>query len=374
MDRVTLVLVAAALVAGPGFAAAAAPSPPRLQDPRLTEASGLAPGLRSPGVLWIQNDSGDTNRVFAVDARSGATAAVATVRGATNVDWEDLAVARDAGGVPSLWIADTGDNGGTRRVVQLYRVPEPHVRPAERGRAVTTPAAAVWRLRYPGGQRPDVEALAVFPGGRAYLVTKSLLGGSLVYRVPKRPDASRVRTLTRVGEIRLDPTGTPGGPNPVGQLTVTGAAVPRDGGLLAVRTYTDAYFWPVRHGDVAAALRSRPTRVALPTEPQGEGVAIAGGRLLLDTEGVHTAIRSVPLPTVPRLPARPVPATGTASATAPSAPPPGSGASTTPSTSAESGHGSARLPVVGYLVGGVLVAAGGAAGLLLARRRARRRP
>ncbi len=255
----------------------------RFADPRIDEASGIAVGVRSPGVDYVQNDSGDSARFFAVNATTGRTAAVVTVPGATNVDWEDLAVAPDAAGRSSVWLADIGDNDGVRSEVRVYRVDEPRIAAGARERSMHTHRPDVWRLRYPG-RAVDAESLAVTPTGTAYLITKSLTG-AVVYRLPPRPDAGRVQTLVRVGTIAT---------------YATGAALSRDGSTLAVRTYTDAYVWSVRGNDVAAALRQAPTRVALPAQPQGEGIAIDDDRLLVDSEGVHTAVYSVPLPTVPR--------------------------------------------------------------------------
>lgn len=328
-------------------------------DPRVTEASGLAPGLRSPGIVYVQNDSGDRNRIFALSARDGHVAATVTVRGAVNVDWEDLAVTRDAAGTPSVWVADIGDNGGTRDEVRVYRIDEPRVGADERDRAITSGRADVWRLRYPSGAT-DAESLAVAPGGTAYLVTKSVLGASVVYRVPPRPDPARVQPLTEVARVSFSFTGTPGGPNPVGQLTATGAAFSRDGRVFAVRTYTDAYLWRVG-ASLARTLASRPVRVALPAQPQGESIAVDGDRLLLGSEGVGQPVYSVPLPALP--------------ATTPAA---GSAAAPTPVTSPAADAGEAADPGDGgdagqtvryLLVGGVVVLVAGAALLWFGRRR-----
>lgn len=259
-----------------------------LADARIDEASGIARGITNPAVVYVQNDSGDSARFFAVDGRTGATRAVYAVPGATNVDWEDIAVARDARGVSSVWLGDIGDNGARRAEIRVYRVDEPpRAGPTE-----------VWRLRYPDGPH-DAESLAVAPGGAAYIVTKSAFGSSAVYALPGRPDPDRLQLLRRVGELTFSFTGTPGGPNSVGQLTATGAGFSHDGSVLAIRTYTDAYVWRVPHGDVAAALRARPVRVALPAQPQGEGIAVDGDRLLLDSEGAHSAVYAVPLPALP---------------------------------------------------------------------------
>jgi hypothetical protein len=283
-------LVAAVLAVG-----LAAPAPVfHLDDPRIAEASGIARGIASPNVVYVQNDSGDTARFFALDARTGATLATYTVPNATNVDWEDLAVARDRRGVPSIWIADIGDNDAARPEVRIYRVDEPHV---QAGVSAATGAPEVWRLRYPSGPI-DAESLAVAPGGAAYIVTKALLGGSTVYAVPSRP-RSGVQVLRAVGQIAFHLTGTPGGPNRVGQLTATGASISADGSALAVRTYTDAYLWPLRHGDVATAVRGDPVVIPLPAQPQGEGIAVDRKRLLIDSEGAGSAVYAVPLPRLP---------------------------------------------------------------------------
>lgn len=286
---------AAVLVAPAAFGASDARPLLRMADPRITEASGIARGIASPGVLYVHNDSGDPARFFAIDAHSGSTLATFTVPEATNVDWEDIAVAPDARGVPSVWLADIGDNAAGRDEVRLYRVDEPTVDLQGRGVPATTRAPDVWRLRSPDGTA-DAESLAVAPGGAAYVFTKSVLGVTNAYRVPARADATRTHEMTPIATIRFSLTGTPGGPNIAGQLTATGAALSRGGTLLAIRTYTDAYVWDVRGGDVAAALTASPRRIALPDQPQGEGIAVDGGRLLLSSEGADSIVWSVPLP------------------------------------------------------------------------------
>jgi hypothetical protein len=265
-------------------------------DPRIDEASGIGIGMASPGIDYVENDSGDVNRFFAVDAKTGQTAAVVTVPNAVNVDWEDLTVARDAAGTPSVWLGDIGDNAATRKEVTVYRVNEPTISPSSRNESVTSSPPDIWRLRYPSGP-VNAESLAVTPRGDAYIITKSVVGASVVYRVPAKPDPNHVQTLVRVGSIQFSAqtTGTPEGG--VGTLTATAASVSRNGGLLAVRTYSDAYIWHLHQGGgFGAALTRKPVHIALPIQPQGEGVAFHGANLVIDSETVHSAVYQVPLP------------------------------------------------------------------------------
>jgi hypothetical protein len=276
----------------------------RLSDPRIDEASGIGLGIRSPGVLYVQNDSGDSARFFALDATTGRLLTVYDVPGATNVDWEDLAVAKDSRGVPSVWLGDIGDNDAKRSEIDIYRVDEPAVDRSASGSTRTTTTPQIWRLRYPSGPS-NAESLAVAPGGAAYIVTKSVFGQSRVYAVPPKPDPNGVQTLKQIGGISFSITGSPDPFAPIGELTATGAALSRDGSLLVVRTYADAYLWRVANSNVAAALRTPTERIALPLQPQGEGVTFDGPSLLTDSEKAGSAVYSVPLPAALTVPVAP---------------------------------------------------------------------
>jgi hypothetical protein len=278
-----------------------------IRDDRLVEASGLGVGLRHPDTLYLHNDSGDSPRIFAVDRGTGATQAVLTLPSAENVVWEDMAVARDARGVPSLYVGDIGDNDEQRAEVRIYRVDEPSTLATG-----DTGSPDQWRLRYPG--RPaNAEGLAVAPGGRAYVVTKTFSGRSEVYAVPRRPDPSRVQVLRRVGTVHAEPTS-------LGGRLVTGAAFSADGTVFAARTYGDAYLWRVGAGGLAAALRTPPVRITLPLQPQGEAIAVDGTELLLASEGAHSDVLSVPVPEAVRGSAPPSAASPTPAAPSSSAP------------------------------------------------------
>jgi hypothetical protein len=194
-------------------------------------------------------------------------------------DPEDLALAADG----TLWLADIGDNRQDRETVALIGL-----RPD--GTSTLT------RLTYPDGAH-DAEALLLAPDGTPYLVTKEVLGASAVYR----PDAALADGATvpmsKVADLGFTLTGTPGGPvGRAGQLLVTGGAVSADGQRLALRTYTDAYVWPLNGSDVAGALRGAPVRIALPEAPQGEAISFAANSrdLVVAGEGLPSVVTVVP--------------------------------------------------------------------------------
>jgi hypothetical protein len=255
--------MAAGMAAGPVALAAAGPlTRCALDDPRLDEVSGLAVTPSGPAVV---GDSGNATVVYTL----GPDCAVASARplGVPGRDVEDLA--RDADG--TLWLADIGDNRGTRASVALIRVPV-------RG------APDVRRLVYP--DRPhDAETLLMPADGRPVILTKDLGGRSEVYTTDAPPTGVSPTSLRRVGELVVPLSATEGGPLGLfGRGLVTGGALSADGRVAAVRTYTDAWLYPVTGAtaeDVVAALRRSPVDVPLPREPQGEAIAFAPDGTLL---------------------------------------------------------------------------------------------
>ncbi len=243
------------------------PGEPRcsVRDTRLAEASGLAvDGER----LFMVNDGGDSLEVYVVDGQCRVDSVITAP--SDPYDVEDLARATDG----TLWLADIGDNDLDRETVALHAL-------REDGQSV------LFRFTYPDGAH-DAEALLLDPAGRPYIVTKDVLGDSGVYTPAGSPAPDRSTPLERVLGLQFDSTGTPGGPlDAIGQRVVTGGAVSADGTLAVLRTYTDAYVYPVVDGDLPAALAGTPARVPLPPAPQGEAISFAanGRDLVVTSEG-----------------------------------------------------------------------------------------
>lgn len=249
----------------------------QLQAPPRREASGLAASRRSPGVWWLHDDSGGPSVLYAVDARGGKIGAL-RLTDTRNDDWEDLA-AFTREGKHWLLVADTGDNGGDRKTIQLHIVEEPAR--AQLAPERETKLAPAWtiRARYEDGAH-DCEAVAVDPGeGAVYLLTKRDAVPRL-YRVPLARAAAPViarlaGTATKIGN---------GGATDEMLASVLGKKVhwptamdfAPDGSAALVLTYGEVLLFPRRPGNTwATALAQPPVRLGFHALPQAEGAAFS---------------------------------------------------------------------------------------------------
>ncbi|MEO5800590.1 MAG: hypothetical protein ABIS00_14215 [Gemmatimonadales bacterium] len=246
----------------------------KLGDSRLGEASGAALSVANPGLFWTIDDSGNPPDLYAVDS-TGALKADFALTGATNVDWEEVAVG-PCGAGRCVYIADTGDNNERRKNATIYRVTEPAIIPDPRVGARPLTGVESIRLVYPD-QPHDVEAMAVTSSGEILLVTKGRSRGILVFSVPASAWGS-TRTVTPQRRDSL-PIVAAGG---MGR-EVTGMALSPDGKRVVVRTYRDLYPFTIA-GDGSFVPMGKPTGCdILGREPQGEGITFLNDRQLLLT-------------------------------------------------------------------------------------------
>ncbi len=210
-----------------------------------------------------------TRPAFFALSGSGQLLATIDVDGATAVDWEDIAVGppsstvaadRSSSTGQTLYLADIGDNGRSRRSITVYRTPEPAVDPSSAGTTAHVTADAL-SFTYPDGPH-DAEALMVDPrSGDLVIVTKdwSLGGHSQVFRAPGDRPAGSTTVLEQVATVDL----------PAGTL-VTGADVSADGAvgrpaLLHGRRPLPAWRGP------GAVERVRPAALRRPTAAREAG-------------------------------------------------------------------------------------------------------
>ncbi|MFD4001038.1 SdiA-regulated/phytase-like domain-containing protein [Streptomyces rubiginosohelvolus] len=263
--RAAALAAAVLLFAGAGPAVADDGRPDRdftIEDPRITESSGLAASRAHPGVYWTHNDSDDGPYVFAVDSRTGKTLATITMRGVGEPrDVEGISIGPDG----DLYVGDIGDNlDGTWSHVWIYRFPEPkQLRDA-------TVDAVQYDVKYADGAR-NAEALMVHPKtGRVYIASKNEDGGGL-YEGPAKLTAGSVNTFRRVGEVPW----------------VTDGAFSPDGKRLVLRSYFSARAYTFENGRLG-----EDRSVAAPFQRQAESVTYTadGSALMFGSEGAQSDV------------------------------------------------------------------------------------
>ncbi|KUG06615.1 hypothetical protein [Solirubrum puertoriconensis] len=178
----------------------------RLRKDEVVESSGLA--VASPaGDLWTHGDGGNTTWLYLVTPQ-GDLIRTHPVRGAYNVDWEDLAQDRQRG---TLYIGDFGNNTNKRRDLRIYQLSGPQFSQLD-----------TIQFRYPDQRefppkKPfrnfDCEAF-FFHNDSLYLFTKNRGKGNWVkeYHLPAKPgnhvarlaDSIQVNTWVTSADISPD--------------------------------------------------------------------------------------------------------------------------------------------------------------------------
>lgn len=278
--RTFLLLLALLAADGPASRWSRAEYAGALTDADLSEVSGLAASHVHRGVYWAHNDGGNDAELMAIRS-DGSRVATFPVRGVANVDWEDIA-SFELEGRHYLLVADTGDNGGIRKTLELAVFEEP----AQLHDGDTLRPAWTIAFRWPDGAR-DCEAAAVdAAAGQVLLVSKKRVPPEL-FTLPLRPGeglqtAKLAATLAGIAQ----PDQAQLRANPVYgryRSQVSGMDLSPNGRVLAVLNYHAVHLYVRQPGeDWSRALSTAPGLLAFPWLPQAEGIAFsADGRSLL---------------------------------------------------------------------------------------------
>lgn len=163
--------------------------------PPISEMSGIAKSRTYENTWWVHNDSGDSARIFAIDAGgtpivppflSGKYVAGPTEDGvgewpgneihlAANLDWEDIVLADG-----KLYVADMGNNGNCRRDLGVYVVNEPNPRQTKSMRVLRhLPIRYPEQRKFPPREwHYDCEAV-FHSDGNLYFLTKHRVAGQV---------------------------------------------------------------------------------------------------------------------------------------------------------------------------------------------------
>lgn len=238
-------------------------------EPSLNELSGVGVSLRNPGVLWMIEDHGGFNEVYALDT-GGNWLGKVVLDGVENNDWEDIAV-HPCGDTTCVYVAETGDNDHDRTFHSVMRFPEPEMHVGEVADHTVTPE--VYPYVFPDGMFLDSEALAILPDGTPVIFSKEYETElSTAYTFPELDSA---QTVTLVGHGAF----STGEADEGWGAATTGADLWPDGSRLLLRTYAHVWEFTLALTDGSATVESLdvlPTapRAALHTATERTGEAI----------------------------------------------------------------------------------------------------
>ena len=151
----------------------------------LDEISGIAASRKNTDVFWVHNDRGGQARVWALNSE-GTHLGIYYLSGATNRDWEDIAIGPGpVDGVDYLYVGNIGAGGAPNPYITVYRVAEPAVDSQQLPVETTLTGVDAINLVYPDlDQYRDAETLMLDPVTKdIYVVSKDDVPPR-VYRAP----------------------------------------------------------------------------------------------------------------------------------------------------------------------------------------------
>ncbi|OWF42052.1 uncharacterized protein LOC110461632 isoform X2 [Mizuhopecten yessoensis] len=228
--------------------------------PIIDEASGLAASQLHEGILYTHNDHGDAPHIYAINASDASLVSTLTIgSGATNHDWEDVAVGPCSNGATTfcIYIADTGFSSANAEVANIiYRVQEP-ASLTDKYQTLTVDSTLKFNWT-----EEESQAVMVDPQANVYIVSNVLGGRGTFLKLPPAwgqavPTNVASTTTLLIRTSHHDPTA---------------ADISPDGKRLLIKAKYHVYYWNVPDGDYLAAVTKHPYELPYIHESLGESI------------------------------------------------------------------------------------------------------
>ncbi len=226
----------------------------------ITEASGLANSITNPKYVWTHEDSGADAEVILLNKEKAQVVARYKIKGAQNVDWEDMAIGSGPlAGVSYLYLADIGDNLASRTDLNIYRIAEPIYDSNDSGTTVELTGVEFLSIMYPDDPR-DAEALMVDPFTKDIYIVSKREDSVQLFELPYPQNWGAMDTLELRGTFPF--TG------------ITAADISADGNRVLLKSYSAIFYWKKdREESISHLLSRKPLRAPYdPVEFQGEAI------------------------------------------------------------------------------------------------------
>ncbi len=253
-----------------------------IENKEIDEASGIVASYRNKGLLWTHNDSGDKDRIFAIDGNGKGTREF-YLEGTINRDWEAISMATFPEG-SFIYVGEIGDNNAEFPTCAIYRVAEPNIS-ASTPQTNTLQNVQKITYKYPDGAR-DAEAFLIDQTSKDIFIISKRESSKRLYRLPYPQSFTQTITAEFVQELTFSAgAGTP--------LYITDGNISVDNKEIIIKNYLQVFHWRRNANEsIPDALKRTPKIVPYTPEPQGEGICFAqdgSGYYTLSEKGNSTA-------------------------------------------------------------------------------------
>ena len=229
----------------------------------IKEASGIADSKMNPGYLWVEEDSGNPPQLYLLPHNAGAAKKI-YLKGATNTDWEDIALANGPDAAKKyLYVGEIGDNDAVHPYSAFYRLEEPLA-----GQDTVSKFDFI-KFTYADGPR-DAEAFLVDDSTKDIFIITKRDAQSRIYKLVYPYSLTAMNTASFIGSLSYN--------------GVTSAAISPGGKGIIIKTYPALYYYPRNAGEsIGQSLQKSYSILPYQLEPQGEAVGFAA-----DNSGFYT--------------------------------------------------------------------------------------
>jgi hypothetical protein len=255
----------------------------RLQDKIMDEISGIAASAVHDGIYYVENDSGDTSRYFAITPE-GKIKATIYYKGDSKIqlgvhDCEDIAVGiGPVKGKSYVYVGDIGDNRAQYPYITVYRMEEQKTW-ITKDSLIHADAVPI-HFKYPDGPR-DAESLMIDPIEKLIYIVSKRTDSVTVYTSPLNFKANDTVMLTKRCKLYFN------GFRPF--KWITAGDISRDGQQVLLKDYVKVYYWKRQNNEpIWKTMQRKPTELPYQQEKQGEAIGFT-----LDGKGYYTTSEGV---------------------------------------------------------------------------------
>jgi hypothetical protein len=261
-----------------------------ISDTRLTELSGIDPGIINENIFWVHNDSDEPDEIYGID-RTGKLIAILSFGKIHFTDLEDISVGSGPDSRKSyIYLGDVGDNDAVREYKCIYRFEEPLVlQGSDTVQILNIGSVDSLFFNFPDGKR-DCEAIMYDEISKSMVMVSKREKNARVYSALLPATNNDTMNVQFVCEL---PFGSEG----FQSSGVTGGDISNDGREILIRNYGKVYYFLRDEGvSLKDALSAAPIITPYIPEPQGEGVCVGA-----NSEGFYTVSERSPLNITPHL-------------------------------------------------------------------------